>query len=454
MLKQLLVGAVITALVGGGADAEAFPMAAGERAVRAEAGAPAPSKVRKKKSKKKANKRAADQEQARGDVSDGVRAVWGKHPSIRYGSVFQVDLAATFMEDAHASDSRATELSRYDLHRNRVGVSGNVFKHIEFEVERELTTKAVEPGKLAKSPWKDALVNVSFVKNAQVQAGRFKIPFGLDELTGSSHNPFIYRSVGASSLSPGRDAGAMVHGRFLHRGLNYWAGVFDHDGDHSRSTHIAGADQTVAGRITGRPFRRFGANGVELGTAFAVSSLSDAASEPNGLRGQTVVTGDTFFRAVYVKGQRRRWETDLDWAAGPASVRAEYTWTTDDRLQQGLGNQNLPDVRARSWFVSGGWKLPVARKRAGTVELVGRVERMWFDSVKGQSADSPSRSPRAEQILPNGDRVLTVGVNWQVNRWIKLQVNAIREQVEDAERSPVSNGAPFWSKAVRLQLGI
>ena len=77
-----------------------------------------------------------------------------------------------------------------------------------------------------------------------------------------------------------------------------------------------------------------------------------------------------------------------------------------------------------------------------------------IDSVPAAGADPPSRSPRAERILPSGDDVFTVGVNWPVNRWIRLQVNAIREHVEDAQRSPVLGGAPFWSKAIRLQFGI
>jgi hypothetical protein len=45
---------------------------------------------------------------------------------------------------------------------------------------------------------------------------------------------------------------------------------------------------------------------------------------------------------------------------------------------------------------------------------------------------------------------LTLGVNWTLNRFVKLQVNGIREHVEDPERNPVSNGA-FWSRVLRLQ---
>ena len=47
--------------------------------------------------------------------------------------------------------------------------------------------------------------------------------------------------------------------------------------------------------------------------------------------------------------------------------------------------------------------------------------------------------------------MLTLGVNWTLNRFVKLQVNAIREHVEDPERSPVPNGAAFWSRVLRLQ---
>ena len=57
------------------------------------------------------------------------------------------------------------------------------------------------------------------------------------------------------------------------------------------------------------------------------------------------MTQDTFYESVYVKGHRRRWEADVDWTSGPASVRAEFTWVSDDRLGQGIGDEDLPDAR-------------------------------------------------------------------------------------------------------------
>jgi phosphate-selective porin len=143
------------------------------------------------------------------------------------------------------------------------------------------------------------------------------------------------------------------------------------------------------------------------------------------------------------------------------SARGEYTYVVDQRLQQGLAENDLPDALARSWYASGTWIVtgeekvrpvkPAAdflRGGIGAVEVAARFERLWFGSAREGQA---FRNPRAENILPSGDRILTLGVNWTLNRFIKLQVNVIRERVEDLERSPVPNGAWFWSRILRVQ---
>lgn len=399
--------------------------------------------------------------------------VWKQHPSLRFGKAVRLDFEAKFQEDYRSSyegaETRA-DLTPWELHRSRLGVQGTLFKHIDFEVERELKEKELsERDKalgLTPSPqWKDVNVNIDYINNAQVQIGKFKVPFGLDTLTGVTHNDFVYRSLGATYLTPSRDIGAMVHGRFFKRGLNYWTGVFRHDGDNARSKKIQGGDETFAARVTGLPLRRlsdrFGA--FEVGGALAVSNVSDDSFRPNGVRGRTAVTADTFYESVYVKGKRFRYETDLDWTLGPGSIRAEYTHVIDQRKSQGFADEDLPDARYRSWYVSGTWIVTGEQKArpvkagddflrggVGAVELAGRVERLWFDSV--DNSDFPFADPRAFTILSSGDKVVTVGINWTLNRFTKLQFNLIREQVENPDRNPVANGAAFWSRVLRLQL--
>jgi phosphate-selective porin len=404
----------------------------------------------------------------------GVRFVWRQHPSLRFGRVLRLDFQAKFQEDARASYEGAettADLETWELHRARVGIQGTLFRRIEFEVERELneqelSDKDVELGLTREPAWKDVYVNLAHIDNVQIQFGKFKIPFGLDTLTGVSQNDFIYRALGSSYLTPSRDIGVMAHGRFFRRGLSYSAGVFRHDGDNARSKRIQGGDQTFAARVTGLPLRRasaerFGA--FEVGTSFAVSKVSDDSFRPNGMRGRTIVTQDTFYDSVYVKGRRVRWGADLDWTLGPGSLRTEYLHFIDQRREQGFLDDDLPNARHRSWFVSGTWLVtrePKARpvKPAkdflrggiGAIELAGRWERIWFDSV--DTSDEPFSNPRAFNILEAGNKALTLGVNWTLNRFVKVQFNGIREQVEDPARNPVADGAAFWSRVLRLQL--
>ena len=432
---------------------------------------PAKKPKKKKKIAKESEPSPDEPVDAEADAGGrGFRFSWKQHPSLRYGDIFRLDVEAKLQEDGRSTYGVVKGLNTWEFHRNRFGIKGYVTKHIEYEVEhefteKELTEKDILIGITPSSRWKDVYVNLTYVKNAQVQIGKFKVPFGLDELTGVTHNDFVYRSLGATYLAPARDIGAQVHGSFWKHGLTYATGVFQHDGDNARSKKIQGGDRTFAARITGDIFRKLTTSPIgtaTVGTSYAISALSDDSFQPNGLRGRTVMTQDTFYNTVFVKGRRRRWGADIDWSAGPASVRSEYTWVSDDRLGQGIGNEDLPDARARSWYVSGTWVLtgedkkrplkpaaPFAQGGIGAVEVAARYERMWFDSAGGR--DLPFRNSRAETIFQAGDRALTLGVNWTLNRFVKIQVNGIREHLEDPERNPVPNGAAFWSRVIRFQ---
>jgi phosphate-selective porin OprO/OprP len=446
----------------------------------------APKDPNAPKKKKKSDQPAPDETDdpdAEPLIEPGVGFVWKAHPSFRFGENFRLDFEAKLQEDAHGAYANAPGLTcqgvalptpcTFQLHRNRIGIKGTIFKKIDYEIERELTEQELSDkdlllGFTPKSQWKDVYLNFKVIKKVQLQVGKFKIPFGLDETTGVSHNDFIYRSLGANYLDPARDIGVMAHAHILKRSLYYDVGVFRHDGDNARSKKIEGGGTTFAARVHGVPLRKVGVpwmNQITVGSAYTYSALSDDPYLPNGLRGRTVLTQDTFFSSVYVKGHRRRWEADADFTKGPASLRAEFTRVTDDRLQQGLGDEDLPAARARAWYVSGTWILTGERKRrplrsdtelfrggTGAIELAARYERLWYDSVPGTDTDPASRTPRAYNILESGDRALTLGVNWVLNRFFKLQFNGIREQLDDAVRNPITNGGAFWSRIVRLQI--
>jgi len=488
VLIAVCVGAVIGASAPGAAPLVRFAQTAALVAEPQQPPSPvAPEKAKKKKSKDpdakkmKKKKAAADGEIAPDEPVDpdsgenggrGFSFAWKQHPSFRIGDAVRIDIEGKMQEDVHGAYGAVKGLDTWEFHRNRFGIKGYVTKKIEYEVEHEfteheLTDKDIESGITPKSQWKDVYLNFRYMKTAQIQVGKFKVPFGLDELTGVTHNDFVYRSLGANYLAPGRDIGAAVHGSIWKHGFEYATGIFEHDGDNAKSKKIQGGDTTFAARVNGTPFRRLSSSSIgaiQVGSAFALSKVSDDPARPNGLRGRTIMTQDDFYESVYVNGNRRRWEADMDWTAGPASARSEYTWVSDSRLAQGIGDQDLPNARAQSWYASGTYVVtgenkrrplkaaePFAQGGIGAVELAIRVERMWFDSAPVGQDSTPLRNPRAETIYLTGDQALTLGVSWTLNRFVKIQFNGIREHLEDPQRNPVPNTDAFWSRVLRFQ---
>ena len=135
----------------------------------------------------------------------------------------------------------------------------------------------------------------------------------------------------------------------------------------------------------------------------------------------------------------------------------------EQRQSQGLGDTDLSDVRTTGWYVSGTWLLtgeekegfnnprrPLFAGGAGAIEVAARYETLVFESV--DKIGPAFANPRAEHILSNRDDVLTLGVNWFLNRWVRVTLNGIREEFEDVNRTPVPGTAIFWSGIGRLQL--
>lgn len=403
---------------------------------------------------------------------EGLRFVWKEHPSLRNDKWLRLDFTSKIQFDKMNPGDDPQDFDDLVLQRARVGIDGELWSFLQFSIERELSSSSAENkvnAKSTKTPWRDAYVDLNFADGFQIRAGRFKIPFSLDQLTGIGNLDFASRSLGGIYLAPARDNGVEAHGRFFKRALNYSAGVFAHDGDNARSSKLVGGDLTFAARVSGTPLKAVKAlnlDKAEFGGNFTSSEVSDESELPNGLRGRTVMSQYTFFESVFVKGTRRRYGADFEWTNHQFGARAEYIYVSDQREGQGLRGDTLNPARARAYHVEGTWlvtgdkkerplepKRPVYRKGIGAVELAARYERLWFDSEPtGEPAFSNSR---AEVILPNGDTVLTLGVNWFLTRWTKLMLNGIHEELQDPGRTPLPDGGTaFWSTLLRLQLSL
>jgi len=288
----------------------------------------------------------------------------------------------------------------------------------------------------------------------------------------------VHRSLAATALAPGRDVGVMVHGSLLKRSVRYEIGYFRGDGDsppalESMPFPLPEDEAPVkqpsqAARIRVAPFRALSRDTLVESLEFGVAATSTTTPVgPNHLQGQSVLGVDFFPRRYYVSGPRRRMGAEFSWTPGPASVKSEYIRSTEARLGQGVGSEagldnDLPDLVGRGWYVMGTWVLTGEKKEGGVVprkalfqggvgaiEIAGRYEGLRFASA--DQAEAPSSSPRATTVEANEDSVVTVGVNWYPNRWVKVQVNAIRERFADPARSPIPGQATVVTYVLRVQ---
>jgi phosphate-selective porin OprO and OprP len=388
------------------------------------------------------------------------RFTWKDHPSLEIGGRTHIDFRARVQSDALGADTRVGNVddSSPDLARRRIGVAGDIEHLVEFQIEGELGDD---------EPWRDVYANYHQFAAVQVQGGKFKLPFSLDENTSVTNLDFVYRSLAANQLAPGRDRGVMVHGRLFRKVLGYEIGAFDHDGRNGRTRNAARVfgEQTVAGRVTVQPFRSQKSQASDLQLGVAVTT-SDVPLGFSSLRGQTFFHSPFFDPDFWVKGQRRRTGLELRWRPGPFSIKSEYIRVTTERRGQSVEDTDLSPLVATGWYVSGTWAVtgekkvdgltqprrPLFQGGYGAIELACRVERLSFGSLAG--GDAPSDSVRADVIVGNADRAVTIGVNWYLNRWGKLQFNAIRESLTDPSRGPRPLQSGFWSRVIRFQLSI
>ena len=415
--------------------------------------------------------------QASAKKSDGDWGFrWDGRPSLHLGEGTRVDFRVRIQRDVWHSDATLSldddsdgdnDLNA-DVARRRIGIEGEILNIFDYQVERELTAN--------RDPWRDVYLNYKQYGFAEVMAGKFKVPFSLDENTSSTNLDFVNRSRIATLLAPGRDIGVMVHGRFLPRGiLRYELGLFNEDGSNAQrnDTDFVHGDRTVAGRLLAQPFRstKSVANDLAVGVSFTTSELPEGVS---GLRGRTELD-EWFYRPeVLVNGRRQRIGVEARWRPGPFSVKSEFIRLTDERLGESIEGTDLSPFLSQGWYVSGTWAVTGEKKAegldsplrpifrgpffkgwVGAVELAARAERIRFGSVDSDiSGVLPSTAPRAEIVLGNSDLAYTFGVNWYANRWIKIQLNLVRNTIGFPDQGPNPEQSSFWSRIVRFQFSM
>ena len=381
------------------------------------------------------------------DESKNMEALWrnglrlrtlNKDVEIRIGGRIQNDWnfirPSDEIEDAFFVDDEGSldePLDRIFFRRSRIYIRGTLHKHIRFKAEYDFAGGSVS--------WTD--VYIRFVKLpafGNIYVGKFKAPFGLEELTSSRFITFQERSL-TDAFVPGRQVGVLFKNSVMDKRLHWAFSMTRGDENGTVDSYTDSPDNNFTLRLAATPYQASETRLVHVGLAYHLQM-------EDGFRFRARPEARTkSVRLVDVRGDSDRVDQiGLEGALvyGPISLQGEYMMATPD-----VPGTDHPTFSAQyvmaSYFLtgesrpySGGAfgrpkpkrKLDLKKGTLGAVELAARMSKI--DLSNGAFAGGDERN-------------FSVGVNWYPHNNARVTFNYVaayldRGDIDDELASIVS----------------
>lgn len=261
---------------------------------------------------------------------------------------------------------------------------------------------------------------------AKLRVGKFKTPLGLEALRSDLDSSFAERSL-ASDLVPLREVGAQIGGAFLNKSFNYAVGYFNATTDGSNGNFVWRQSNEFAGRVFALPFAN---TGLSFAKGFGIGMAGSAANEHGTLPSFKTVGQNTFFKyssTAVAAGAHNRVAPQAYYYYGPLGILSEYTISSEDIRNKGRTGtiSNTAWDLAGSFLITGeknsysgirpkrGFEPNKGFRNMGAWELVARYSQLRVDPAAFPLfANSTTQPKQADEF--------GIGVNWYLNRYVKL----------------------------------
>lgn len=334
---------------------------------------------------------------------------------------FAVRLSGLLQSDARFTNEEAGIADRFFLRRVRPTTGVTLFGDFDVRLMPEFGQGG--------AGLQDAYLNARLTPALKVQAGKFKVPVGLELLQSSTNLTFIPRASAAGAV-PGRDVGFMLHGTVLDDRLDYQLGVFNGTPDGQSRDGDAGDGKDVAGRVFARPLQGDGTPTLGIGVGGAIGAEDGTVGRPELPTYGTRLGRQSFFRfgpGVVSDGARWRLSPQAYLFDGPAGIIAEFV-ATRQAVEQNVVEAEFVH---RAWNVTGSYLLTgedatYGRVRPdrpfngedqwGAVEVAARVHGTNIDDDVFPQFASPNANTSSAVAWG-------LGVNWHLNTNVRFVLN-------------------------------
>jgi phosphate-selective porin OprO/OprP len=332
---------------------------------------------------------------------------------IQFGTVVHVD-GRFFPGDAPQSG-----VDTFALRRVRGQVEGHLARHFPFHVNVDFAGGVVN----VRDAWFETRVSQAL----HVRVGKFRAPFSYDRLTRVANLLFVERGL-TTTVAPDREVGVQVLGDVLRGRLGYEAALSNGVIDGGVADVDTNNGKDLTGRVVVRPWLTHAAHPLRgLGVALAANTGTQPGPLPFfQLPGRQVYF--TYDDALG-EGTRTRWSPQGFYYHGPFGGYAEYVHSEGDVRRADVRDRVTHEAwqAAASWVLTGEPAIEQRNERPranfdppshhyGALQVAARYQML---AVSQNAVSLGFASPTASRHV----RVLTLGLNWYLNPFVKWNLN-------------------------------
>ncbi|HLO24881.1 MAG TPA: porin [Geobacteraceae bacterium] len=280
------------------------------------------------------------------------------------GSSMQLRYSFTDMDSANNTAAKTVQdSSKFELRRIKLFFNGYAYsKDLTYKLQlnfAEINNPTSSNGKLLEETY----MNYRIIDEAQLRFGQDKVPFARQEITSTSAQQFVDRSVVTDAFKPGYDTGLMLHGKISNGLVNYNAGVY---GGAGQDTWRTSNDNAFAARIAVNPFgdMKYSESDVEysekpllsVGTNYFFDTLKNGETNNInfagskgwvGIGGPLMPAAGRFAAAEKINFNTFGFDTAFKWKG--LSVQGEYF------IGQADGQTSNNTLRAQGFYAQAGY---------------------------------------------------------------------------------------------------
>ena len=379
-------------------------------------------------------------------------------------SNFVFNLHGFIQADARFYFGDKTVPDTFLLRRVRPIFEGTVYNMFDYRLQLDFASNVTSPGTNNDGFVTDAYVNARWWTNFQTQAGKYKPPVGLERDQTTANLQFVETGL-PTQFTPNYDTGAMIHNGLFDHPVNYALGIFNGAAD-GGSDDIETTDEgkELVGRLFFQPFLRTDIEPLR-GLGFGAGSSYGYRTGPP--HNYTTQGQQTFFAygnaasAVTSSGNQYRIDPQGYYYWGPFGIYGEYVIDSQSLRSVSGPVTTTERFKNTAWQVIGSYVVtgesdsfhpimpqnPVGLHNGGwgAVELVARIGQMSMDS---KLFPLFANATSAQEQTSWG-----AGVNWHLNRNVKLQLDYESTAFRDDSSAPGSaTGHPEHVVLSRVQL--